>query len=90
MEKLSARRRRRRRRHLEIQLNILAVAPMWLTGYIDSWTVHIDGLLPEYISPMNRVTVAQKLYRLTDGPYKWTSSRIYQTDEQSHGGSQVI
>ena len=33
-----------------------------------------------------RGTVAW-LYRLTDSPYKWTSSRIYQPDEQSHIGS---
>ena len=37
-------------------------------------TVHINGLPPD-MDRLNRVTVARTLSRLTDVPYKWTSSR---------------
>ena len=42
-------------------------------------TVHINGLPPD-MDRLNRVTVARTLSRLTDVPYKWTSSRNGLTD----------
>ena len=83
MGELSARRRRpRRRRHLEevhvygpsVSLYNLCASVSLFIGMYTFW---------------NRVAVADRLYRGTDGPYQWTSSRNGLND-QSQGGTQVI